>query len=127
MTKMIINMGACVTRLQVGHVHASHMPGILCFQKPIACVIIERFNRIKSHSPGFNLCRCQSNGLRPLVCSYRSWYSKSSSISVRGSLYTCVCANRTGIVVPVHARFVVRLVRCWFVQLVARISPDVRP
>ena len=66
MTKMIINMRACVTRLQVGHVLASHMPGILCFQKPIACVIIERFNRIKSHFPGFNLCHCQSNSLRPL-------------------------------------------------------------
>ena len=66
MTKMIINMRACVTRLQVEHVHASRMPGILGFQKPIACVIIERFNRIKSHSPGFNLCHCQSNGLRPL-------------------------------------------------------------
>ena len=66
MTKMIINMKACVTRLQVEHVHASRMPGILGFQKPIACVIIERFNRIMSRSPGFNLCHCQSNGLRPL-------------------------------------------------------------
>ena len=66
MTVMSINMWECVTRLQVGHVHASHMPGILVFQKPIACVIIERFNRVKSHFPGFNLCHCQSNSLRPL-------------------------------------------------------------